>query len=194
MGQGGSGWMDRCPPGQRGSSHQTLVWAASNHRRISARGTRPACWKTDRPPRKTTKLGIDCTPKRAATSGLSSVFTLRIKARPAISRASSWTSGAAIRQGPHHAAQKSVRMGTVASATIWEKLLPSTSSGSLSGGKGDLQEPQRPVSDRCRAGMRFPVPHVGHLRTIVNAIRVPTARATPAPSRCRDPASAGPIR
>jgi hypothetical protein len=95
----------------------------------------------------------------------SSVFTFSTRAFPAISRASSWTSGAAIRQGPHQAAQKSVRTGTVASATTCPNESSSTSSGSFRGGSGDLQEPQRPVSERCRAGMRFGVPQVGQLRT-----------------------------
>src|SRR6516162_9123110 len=94
--------------------------------------------------------------------GYSSVLTLRTKPRPAISRASSWTSGAAIRQGPHHSAQKSTRTGTLASRVISANSVAPTSMGWETGGKVALQEPQRPVSDRCLAGTRLLAPQAGH--------------------------------
>src|SRR6266851_1861578 len=55
------------------------------------------------------------------------------------------TSGAAARHGPHQSAQKSTRMGTRELWTI----------SSTSGGNGVLHAPQRPVSARLVAAMRF---------------------------------------
>jgi hypothetical protein len=83
---------------------------------------------------------------------------------PAISAAARATSGAATRQGPHHSAQKSASTGTRAFWTISSNDSPSTSRGSSTGGKGALQAPQRPVSARRVAGMRFFRPQVLHVR------------------------------
>ena len=93
-----------------------FIYAAAerSHCSICSWPTRPACWNTGLPPESTTKLGIPCTPKRAASSGCASVSTLRTIAFPAISWAVRATSGAAARQGPHHPAQKSTKTGTVA--------------------------------------------------------------------------------
>src|SRR5215471_13709951 len=77
---------------------------------------------------------------------------------PAISFAVLATSGAAIRHGPHHAAQKSASTGTFASFTISSNCCTSTFNGSSTGGSADLHFPQRPVSARWRAGTRFLVP------------------------------------
>jgi hypothetical protein len=52
-------------------------------------------------------VGIERTPYLTAMSCSSSVFTLTILALPSKSSASSSTTGAIIRQGPHHGAQKS---------------------------------------------------------------------------------------
>src|SRR5215469_13804322 len=92
--------------------------------------------------------------------------------RPAISRASSWTSGAAERQGPHQGAQKSTRTGTLASRVISANAAASASMGSETGGNAALQEPQRPVSDRCFAGIRLLAPQLGHGRIMVRPLRV----------------------
>jgi hypothetical protein len=138
--------------------------AIANHRRISARGTMPVRSAMMIPLRKSTKYGIDRTRNWAASVGHSSVLTLRTKPRPAISRASSWTSGAAIRQGPHQAAQKSTRTGTLASRVISANAVASTSIGSETGGKAALHDPQRPVSERCFAGTRLFAPQAGHGR------------------------------
>src|SRR5216683_7592582 len=65
------------------------------------------------------------------------------------------TSGAAARHGPHQSAQKSTRMGTRELWTISSKSAVSTCIGSSSGGNGVLHAPQRPVSARLVAAMRF---------------------------------------
>src|SRR5690349_16752165 len=75
------------------------------------------------------------------------------------------TSGAAIRQGPHQAAQKSIKMGTLPFCTISSINDESTSSGSSSGGIGFLQAPQRPLSAKFCAGIRFFVPQYLQVRT-----------------------------
>merc|ERR1719398_197332 len=51
-------------------------------------------------------------PYSVATAGLSSVLSLTALSFPLYSSASSSTSGAIIRQGPHQGAQKSTRTGT----------------------------------------------------------------------------------
>src|SRR5579872_3324793 len=96
-------------------------------------------------------------------------------ARPAMSVAVRATSGAARRQGPHQAAQKSTRTGTRAFAMISSKSGVSTSNGSSIGGSGDLQLPQRPVSARCSTGTRFFWPQF--LQTRTTGIKVPQSRA-----------------
>src|SRR5439155_615522 len=79
----------------------------------------------------------------------------------AISAATFFTSGAAIRHGPHHAAQKSTRTGTRAPRTTSSKVCGSASMGSAIGGNSVLQAPHRPVSARCFAGMRLFFPQEG---------------------------------
>src|SRR5208283_1806582 len=86
-------------------------------------------------------------------------------ARPAMSAAVRATSGAAILQGPHHAAQKSTNTGTRAFRVISSNSSESTSRGSFTGGNGDLHAPQRPVSARCFAGIRFFCPQLWQVRT-----------------------------
>ncbi len=80
------------------------------------------------------------------------MLTFSTTAFPAISLAVRETSGAAARHGPHHSAQKSTNTGTREFWTISSNNTSSTSMGSATGGKGDLQDPQRPVSARCLAG------------------------------------------
>jgi hypothetical protein len=58
-------------------------------------------------------------------------------------------------------AQKSTSTGTMASRVISANAVASPSMGSETGGKVALQEPQRPVSDRCFAGTRLLAPQVG---------------------------------
>jgi hypothetical protein len=70
-----------------------------------------------------------------------------------------------MRHGPHHAAQKSINTGTWAAEVISSNVAASlTSMGSLTGGSGDLHDPQRPVSARWAAGIRFFLAHEGHCR------------------------------
>ncbi len=93
------------------------------------------------------------------------MFTFNTTARPAISFATACTSGAAFRQGGHHSAQKSTKIGTRDSRTISSKAAESTSKGSPSGGKGAWQDPHRPTSDRCLAETRLAAPHWAQVRS-----------------------------
>jgi hypothetical protein len=45
-----------------------------------------------------------------------------------------------------------------------------TARGSAMGGSGDLQAPQRPVSERCFAGIRFGFPQDGQFRMMAMAM------------------------
>jgi len=47
----------------------------------------------------------------------------------------------------------------------------STSRGSFAGGSGDLQAPQRPVSARCLAGIRFLRPQTLQVRTTISGLQ-----------------------
>src|ERR1700687_2271157 len=96
--------------------------------------------------------------------------TLSTRARPAISRASASISGAAMRHGPHQEAQKSTSTGTFALAMISSNELASAAIGSLTGGSEALHAPQRPLSARCSAGIRFLAWQLGHTEMIENAI------------------------
>jgi hypothetical protein len=86
--------------------------------------------------------------------------------------------GAAVRQGPHQAAQKSTSTGTSDACTMSVNVCPSTSSGSAIGGNVALQAPQRAVFDACRGRTRFLAPHAGHVRII-------EVRILPSPCRAR---------
>eukprot|EP00187_Rhodella_violacea_P001759 CAMPEP_0174886166 /NCGR_PEP_ID=MMETSP0167-20121228/1433_1 /TAXON_ID=38298 /ORGANISM="Rhodella maculata, Strain CCMP736" /LENGTH=104 /DNA_ID=CAMNT_0016122053 /DNA_START=143 /DNA_END=453 /DNA_ORIENTATION=- len=69
-------------------------------------GTAPITVSTFSPPLITTKLGMLFTSNLPAVAGHSSVFTLISSALPASSAATSSSTGAIIRHGPHHGAQK----------------------------------------------------------------------------------------
>src|SRR5687768_4937470 len=112
----------------------------------------------------TTKFGMPVTPKRAAIWGWLSVSTFSTTARPLMLAAVFATSGAAMRQGPHHAAQKSTSTGTVALAVTSSKSAASASMGSLTGGSAAWHDPQRPVSATRSGGTRFLTPHDGQGR------------------------------
>ncbi len=127
---------------------------------------RPACWNWRLPPENTAKFGMPRTLYRDASSGNLSVSTFSTTARPARSRATCATWGAAIRQGPHHAAQKSTRTGTLLVRTISSKSSGLTSTGSAIGGSVVLQAPHLPVSARCFAGIRFGFPQDGQFRVM----------------------------
>ncbi len=70
-------------------------------------------------------------------------------------------------QGPHHSAQKSTRIGTVASRVISRKLSGSASIGRSTGEIGVLHAPQRPASASRTAGDRFFLPQEGHFRIML---------------------------
>src|SRR5688572_22887495 len=72
------------------------------------------------------------------------------------------TSGAAMRQGPHQAAQKSTNTGTRESRITSSKSCGSASIGSPTAGSSALHAPQRPVSARFATGTRFVLPHEAH--------------------------------
>ncbi len=163
-------------PGTWCSSHECLISiperrsqlaSENNHSSMAARSsqlfialasTRPACWNLRLPRANTAKFGIPRTLYREASSGDRSVSTLSTMARPARSRATCATCGAAIRQGPHQAAQKSTRTGTLLSRTNSSNSSGLTSMGSAIAGNAALQAPHLPISDRCFAGIRFGFP------------------------------------
>src|SRR5207244_12913762 len=83
--------------------------------------------------------------------------------------------GAAVRQGPHHAAQKSTSTGTFDLETISWNCSGPTSSGSPVGGIVALQDPQRPSSARCSSGMRFFLPQEAQMRMTPSWVAVAIA-------------------
>src|SRR5438876_1151572 len=108
---------------------------------------------------------------RCASAGQRSVSTFKTIARDAISEATFFTSGAAIRHGPHHSAQKSTSTGTRAARTMLSKVSGSVSIGSAIGGSSALHAPQRPASARCSGGTRLLFPQAGHFRIIHSVYR-----------------------
>ena len=139
-----------------------------NARRIPASGDlcsrrQAACWKRLAVSRYH-EFGIDCTPSGARLrEAILDHLEDHPRGPPSPSELLYLRGGHAARSAP--AAQKSVRMGTGPSATICVKADSSTSSGSFNAGRGSLHEPQRPVWERCFAGMRFPLPQAGQWRT-----------------------------
>ena len=79
-----------------------------------------------------------------------------------------------MRQGPHHAAQKSARTGTLDSRTISSNSAVLTLRGSSAGGRAAWHFPHLPVSERCFAGTRFFVPQDLQVRIIRAAVRFRT--------------------
>ena len=98
--------------------------------------------------------------------GNSSVSTFSTTARPARSRATCATCGAAVRQGPHQAAQKSTSTGTLLSRTTSSNCSGFTSMGSAVAASVALHAPHFPTSARCFAGIRFDFPQDGQFRMI----------------------------
>ena len=114
----------------------------------------------------TRKFGMPWTPKRCARSGCLSVSTLSTSALPARSRATAATSGAAMRHGPHQAAQKSTRTGTCDCPVAAANSAGSASIGSAGGGKAVLHAPQRASAVNQSSGIRFFLPQDGQARSI----------------------------
>jgi hypothetical protein len=82
--------------------------------------------------------------KRPPRSGSASVLTLTTKYRPAFDRATFSNSGATMRQGPHHGAQKSTMTGSGDPLTSASKaVVVGASAGSPGGGSVALQPPHR---------------------------------------------------
>lgn len=75
-----------------------------------------------------------------------------------------------MRHGPHQAAQKSTRTGTLLWTIISSNSSWFTSRGSATGGRGALHAPHLPVSARCFAGTRFGFLHAGHSLTTAMAL------------------------
>src|SRR5262249_8351307 len=99
---------------------------------------------------------------RSPSSGTASVLTFTTRSRPALEAATRTSSGATIRHGLHHGAQKSTTTGWVASPTSASKATASgTSTGSATAADSPLHDPQRasrtvkPTRLRCR--------HDGHV-------------------------------
>ena len=70
--------------------------------------------------------------KRAAVAGFSSTLSFANRTRPAISDASSSSTGAIIRHGPHHAAHRSSTTGSGERSTSAENVASVTVTGRLS--------------------------------------------------------------
>src|SRR5262245_64184827 len=129
---------------------------------IWAAGIAPAVRAASLPPSKIAIVGIERMRKRSPSSGNASVLTLTTTKRPAFDAATFASSGATIRQGPHHGAQKSTTTGSPALLTRASKTASlGTSMGSDGGGKAVLHRPQR--ASRPENGRRFRWPQEGHV-------------------------------
>ena len=95
--------------------------------------------------------------------------TFSTTARLARSRATCATCGAALRQGPHHASQKSTSTGTLLSRTTASNSSGFTSMGSAIAGSVALHAPHLLISARCFAGIRLDFPQDGQFRMIAKA-------------------------
>src|SRR3954452_20597061 len=78
---------------------------------MSAAGRAPAVRPRSLPPLNTAIVGMDRIPNRSPSSGIASVFALRIRYFPLLADATRASSGATMRDGPHHGAQKSTTTG-----------------------------------------------------------------------------------
>ncbi|MBM2844019.1 MAG: hypothetical protein HW404_1856, partial [Anaerolineales bacterium] len=103
---------DACP---------TTVMNSSTIWRKCFSGSAPTCWWAMTPRLTKSIVGIPCTPYFIAQVGFSSVLTLATSSRPAYSAASLSSTGATIRHGEHHGAQKSTMTGTLAWSTVFSK-------------------------------------------------------------------------
>ena len=100
---------------------------------------------------------------RADNSGFASVSTFNTSARPATFFATLATSGATIRHGPHHAAQKSTINGTDEAELIESKISALGTSIGVDGcGKAVWHLPHFVARSSESKRSRFVVPHDGH--------------------------------
>ena len=127
-------------------------------------------------------VGMERMPKRSANVGCASVSTFTTSTRPAVRCAIVASSGAIIRHGPHHCAQKSTTTGTDAFATSASNAAASrTSMGAAGDGNGALAlaASRRPVERRVelaidratgRAGSAHATGVQGHTITVTRCL------------------------
>src|SRR5260370_1220144 len=91
------------------------------------------------------------------------MFSFATRTRPAISTASSSSTGAIILQGPHHGAHRSSSTGRAEPSTAEENLASVTLNGSLDAESGDLHRPQTGISPSSIfwRGTRLVAPQAG---------------------------------
>src|ERR1700693_3312989 len=89
-------------------------------------GMAPTARSTSLPSLNIMTVGMEVTPNRCATSGLSSTLSLAMIALSSYVGASSSTKGPMMRQGPHHGAQKSTKAGLPPWITTLSKSLSLT--------------------------------------------------------------------
>ena len=125
------------------------------------------------------------TPKRAAVAGFSSTSSLATRTRPAISFASSSTTGATIRHGPHHAAHMSSRTGSGERSTSAANVASVTVTGPLWTGNGVLHRPHTGASPWAifSRGTRLVAPHAGHRINCASAVPRPLVAISITPLR-----------
>ncbi len=107
--------------------------------------------------------------------GFSSTFNFATRTRPAISAASSSTTGATILQGPHQGAHASNRTGSCEPSTSDAKLASDTGIGWMVAARGAPHFPQtgcKPWSSFDR-GTRFLAPHLAQQAISESAILSP---------------------
>src|ERR1043165_4028264 len=113
---------------------------------MAAAGMAPDLRPSSRPLRIKTKVGIDAIRNRSEAIGSSSVLTLATRNCPFDSAATLTSSGATIRQGGHHGAQKSMRIGSEDRREKVSKIDSECTSIGLVGRSSSLwQPPQRNV-------------------------------------------------
>jgi len=150
-------------------NHQCCIWNhqwsnCSRRRAISALGRTPTIRSTSRPPWKKSSAGMLRMLNRFVVAGFSSILSLAMRTRPAISAARSSNIGLIARQGPHHGAHRSTSTGMGDRSTSAAKVASVTTTGAPFVLRGALHFPQtgrRPCCSRS-CGTRFFAPQAGH--------------------------------
>src|SRR2546425_11523413 len=96
-------------------------------REIASLEVAPTTRSSSLPPLNRINVGMPLIPYRCEMDGLSSTFNLTTRALSAYFSATASTVGASMRQGAHHAAQKSTSTGRSDCRTSFSKLLSLTS-------------------------------------------------------------------
>ncbi len=129
---------------------------------IMVAGIAPDFLPTILPPLNTINVGMPLIWNFSAISGTTSVSTFATSHWPRIVSATFANSGAIIRHGPHHCAQKSTTTGKADSAINRSKTgARSISTGSPGADKSTWHLPQRKVDPSRPYAIRFRVPHCG---------------------------------